>query len=80
MQNKMKFGIRCQQENAKQRQYSFFRYRNNTVAETETICDITFNFIRNYLAPKNSEVFRFSSNSGEMVNFQQVRLLDVATK
>ena len=36
--------------------------------------------VRNYLAPNNSEIFRFSPNSEKMVNFQQGGLLDVVTK
>ena len=36
--------------------------------------------IRNYLAPNNREIFRFSPNSEKMVNFQQGGLLDVVTE
>ena len=41
----MKFGIKCLQENSKERHYSknyFFRYKNNTAAETATIYDTIF--------------------------------------
>ena len=74
----MKFGIKCLQENAIERQYTldfFFKYKHNTAVESATICDI-----RNYLAPNNSEIFRFSPNSEKMVNFQQGGLLDAVTK
>ena len=45
IQNQMKFGIKCLQENAKERHNSknyFVRYRNNTAAKTATKYVTTF--------------------------------------
>ena len=57
-----------------------------TFSETETTLlqkqQLLYNLylIRNYLAPNNGLIFRFSPNSEKMVNFQQVGLLNVVTE
>ena len=56
---------------------TFFRYRNNTAADTASKCDTIFILLETILLQTTD---RFSPNSEKMVNFHQGGLLDVVTE